>query len=46
MFKELAIYLTNIPLEICIGLQCIANVVMGIIDYKAWNIIWNKEGDL
>lgn len=41
----LAIYLTNIPLEICISLQCIANIIMGATDYKAWNIIWNREGN-
>ena len=39
----LAIYLTNIPLEICIGLQCIANIIMGTTDYKAWNMIWKGK---
>ena len=39
----LAIYLTNISLEVCIGLQCMANVIMGATDYKAWNMIWKKQ---
>ena len=41
----LAIYLNSIPLEMCVGLQCIANVVMGATDYKAWNMIWERRED-
>ena len=39
----LAIYFIDIPLELCIGLQCIANIIMGTTDYKAWNIIWKGK---
>ena len=39
----LAIYFIDIPLELCIGLQCIANRIMGTTDYKAWNIIWKGK---
>lgn len=39
----LAIYFIDMPLELCIGLQCIANIIMGTTDYKAWNIIWKGK---
>jgi hypothetical protein len=39
----LAIYFIDIPLELCIGLQCIANIIMGTTDYKAWNMIWKGK---
>ena len=39
----LAIYFIDIPLELCIGLQCIANIIMGTTDYKAWDMIWKGK---
>lgn len=39
----LAIYFIDMPLELCIGLQCIANIIMGATDYKAWDMIWKGK---
>ena len=39
----LAIYFIDMPLELCIGLQCIANIIMGTTDYKAWDMIWKGK---
>ena len=39
----LAIYFIDMPLELCIGLQCIANIIMGTTDYKAWDMLWKGK---
>lgn len=39
----LAICFTNMNIELCIGLQCIANIIMGFTDFKAWDMMQNKE---
>ena len=38
----IAIFFTDIPIEYCIGAQCIANIFMGITDLKAFQMLSKK----